>query len=326
MRIEKDEIIKRKDKFFLFFKNHKKIRYFTLVLGSCLGLFFIANFGRYVKYIVDNYLSKTQEFYFNSNKLTEDEKKFVINYWSGTDDYDVNIELNSLANDIKGVDIDIKYDLVCTASTGATCTINNNEGVIKGKNSGGNNKTSFIATMHPTALFKEGDSVSIKVEATASEPYKKTLSATFTFVVGYYNISYYIEDKAYQPYFNVLITNGLENYTVREAFSTYNVNDQIGSSIYNTLSDEDKAKCSGAEVTLDFDPNKYRLDMTNKNYLNNKGVEVTQIESFDYVKKLKFSMDPMSSTIVKFYKVDVSKDNTYPLGDSDIPAVSFNAE
>lgn len=324
--MEKQEVKKKKDKFFLFFKKHKKIRFCSIVLGSCLGLFFLTNFGRYVKNIIDNYLSKTQEFYFNSNKLTEDGKKFVINYWSGTDDYDVNIELNSLANDLKGVDIDIKYDLSCTASEGATCTINNNAGVIKGTNSGGNNKTSFIATMHPTALFKEGDSVSITVTAVASEPYAKTLSASFTFVVGYYNINYSIEDEAYQPYLNVLITNGLENYVVREAFGSYKVNDNIGTAIYETLSDEDKLKCSGAEVTLDFDPRKYRLDMTNSNYLNNKGIKVSSLDGFDYVNELKFAMDPMSSTIVKFYKINVEEDNTYPLGESDVPVISFNAE
>ena len=324
--MEKQKMNKKRDKFFLFFKNHKKIRVCSIVLGSCLGLFFLTNFGRYVKNIIDNYLSKTQEFYFNSNKLTEDGKKFGINYWSGTDDYDVNIELNSLANDLKGVDIDIKYDLSCTATSGATCTINNNTGIIKGTNSGGNNKTSFIATMHPTALFKEGDSVTITVTAVANEPYEKKLSASFTFVVGYYNINYSIEDEAYQPYLNVLITNGLENYVVREAFGSYKVNDNIGTAVYEKLSDVDKAKCSGAEVTLDFDPSKYRLDMTNGNYLNNKGTKVSSIDGFNYVKELKFAMDPMASTIVKFYKINVDEDNTYPLGESDTPVISFNAE
>lgn len=324
--MEKQKMNKKRDKFFLFFKNHKKIRVCSIVLGSCLGLFFLTNFGRYVKNIIDNYLSKTQEFYFNSNKLTEDGKKFVINYWSGADDYDVNIELNSLANDLKGVDIDIKYDLSCTATSGASCTINNNTGIIKGTNSGGNNKTSFIATMHPTALFKEGDSVTITVTAVANEPYEKKLSASFTFVVGYYNINYSIEDEAYQPYLNVLITNGLENYVVREAFGSYKVNDNIGTAVYEQLSAADKAKCSGAEVTLDFDPNKYRLDMTNGNYLNNKGIKVSSIDGFNYVKELKFAMDPMASTIVKFYKINVEEDNTYPLGESDVPVISFNAE
>ena len=73
--MEKQKVSKKRDKFFLFFKNHKKIRVCSIVLGSCLGLFFLTNFGRYVKNIIDNYLSKTQEFYFNSNKINRRWKK-----------------------------------------------------------------------------------------------------------------------------------------------------------------------------------------------------------------------------------------------------------
>ena len=66
--------------------------------------------------------------------------------------------------------------------------------------------------------------------------------------------------------------------------------------------------------------------MTNSNYLNNKGIKVSSLDGFEYVNELKFAMDPMSSTIVKFYKINVEEDNTYPLGESDMPVISFNAE
>ena len=61
-----------------YMKEHKKVRIFSITVISVISLFFIVNFGRYVKDIIVNYITRTQRFYFNSDKLTEDNKEFEI--------------------------------------------------------------------------------------------------------------------------------------------------------------------------------------------------------------------------------------------------------
>lgn len=301
---------KFKDKFLSFYKTHRKIGVFSIVLGSCLGVFFLVNFGRYVKLIVHNYITKTQEFYFNSDKLTEDFKEFQYNYWSGGTAYDINVGMNSLYNSLKGADVDIIYDITCEAEEGVYCNLSTEQSTIL-KTS---NSDSFVVTVGPdfTRVFEEGDSVSVKVTAKSKEPYVKELGAIFTFVVGFKDVTYKIEDVASQPYFNVLITNALETYKVQEDITGFSAGVLIGVDEYNKLSDEDKAKCISATLTLSFDPADVRLDMTNSNYLNKLTETTTLYEGYDYVNSFSFNLGAQSSTIVKFYKMDVSKDYSYP--------------
>ena len=89
------------------------------------------------------------------------------------------------------------------------------------------------------------------------------------------------------------------------------------------LSDENKEKCSSSVIDLSFDPSKVRLDMTNSNYLNASNVSTEQIDNYDYINGITFKVDALSSTVVRFYKVDASLDYTYPfVNDSSI--IEFN--
>lgn len=312
-------------RFYNYMKTHKKVRYFSIAIGSIISLLFLINLGRYVKKIIDNHLLKTQEFYFNSDKLTEDIKLFEISYWNGTTPYDVNIQMDSLDNDLKGTDIDIEYSIECTSDGGVTCDLSKSQGYIEGS-SNGNNRDSFVVTIRPTQQFREGDEVSVTVKASATEPYRKTIGATFKLIVNYYEIGYQIVDKANSTYLDVLITNAAKNYTIKEAFGSYNVGDQIDTITYETLSEDNKRKCVGAKVTLDFDPDILRLDMTNTNYLKNTGTTTTTLDDgFVYVNQLKFEMGAESSTSVRFYKIDVGQNYTYPIV-NDTSIVTFTAE
>lgn len=299
-----------KDKFLVFYKKHRKISLCTIVLGSCLGMFFLINFGRYVKLIVHNYITKTQEFYFNSDKLTEDFKEFQYNFWSGGTPYDINIGMNSLDNSLKGADIDIVYDISCEAEAGVYCNLSTDQSIILTNS----NTDSFVVTVGPdySRVFEEGDSVSVTVTAKTTKPYEKVLGAVFTFVVGSKDVTYKIEDVASQPYFNVLITNSLETYKVQENITGFTAGASISVDEYNKLSDADKAKCISSTITITFDPALVRLDMTNTNYLNKLGKTTVVYDGYDYVNSFKFNVGAQSSTIVKFYKMDVRKDYTYP--------------
>ena len=312
-------------KFYIYMKNHKKVRYFSIAIGCVISLFFLINLGRYVKKIVDNHLFKTQVFYFNSDKLTEDIKEFEISYWNGTSPYDVNIQMDSLDNDLKGTDIDIEYTITCTVEGGAICSLSKTGSTIYGSQNG-NNKDSFVVTITPTAQFKEGQSVEVTVKASATQPYKKTIGAKFKLIVNYYQIGYQILDQPNQSYMTVLITNAAKNYTVTQAFGSYNVGDQLDVFAYEALDPDDQAKCIGAKVTLEFDPNVLRLDMTNTNYLKNLGTHTTTLnDNYVYVDKLIFGVGAESSTIVNFYKMDVSQNYTFP-NSSNSSIVTFTAE
>ena len=69
-------------------------------------------------------------------------------------------------------------------------------------------------------------------------------------------------------------------------------------------------------VTLNFDPNVVLLDMTNTNYLNAINTTTKKIGNSNYINSITFKVDPISSATVRFYKVDVSKDYTYPIVNS----------
>ena len=321
------------NRFYAYMQKHKRVRYFSLTIGCVVGLLFLINLGRYVKKIIDNHLFKTEEFYFNSDKLTEDIKQFEIGFWDGVIPYDITIQMDSLKNDLKGASVDINYNITCQAGPGVNCELSKTQGLLQGSENG-NNRDSFSVRINPTAQFHEGDSAQVTVKAIAEEPYRKEIGATFKLSVKYYRIGYKIIDKANQPYFDLLITNAARTCTVKQAFTvtsggntvSYNANDQIGSIAYDDLSAENKAKVQCALVTLNFNPNDLRLDMTNTNYLNRIEQHTRNLsDGYTYVDRLKFQVGAESSTIVRFYKMDVTRDYTYPIT-NNTSIVTFTAE
>ena len=72
---------------------------------------------------------------------------------------------------------------------------------------------------------------------------------------------------------------------------------------------------TGGNVSLEFDPNVVRIDLNDEAYINRlEGSE--EVNSDGYVEKFVFTMDKESAKNIKFYKVDMSQDYTYPLGDA----------
>lgn len=310
-------------KFFKFIKTNRKARIFSVTIVSIATLFLIVNYGRYVKDIIDNYITRTQRFYFNSDKLTTDCKEFEINYWPGVDPYPINIQLNSMDNNLRVAPIDIDYTVTCSPTMGLRCDLSQTRGTID--DSG---VDSFVVTAIPDAIFDSGDTVSLTVKAKASEPFEKELCADFVFVVGDYGLSYKIEDEANSPYLEAIISNTVDYYKVIEPFgenNEYYVGRQISASLYEELTPAEQAKCASALITLSFDPTVVRLDMTNYYYQNKRSQVIDQIGGFDYVKEFTFAVKPQTSVAIKFYKLQRSNDYTYPLGNNP-QIVQFSAE
>ena len=296
---------------FEYLKTHKKVRIFSIAIISVLSLFFLVNFSRYVKLILENYITRTERFYFNSDKLTPDNKVFEINYWPGAAPYEITITVNSLDNDLRGTDIPIDYTVSCSASTGLRCELSDTGGTI----STSTHTDTFTVTAVPLVAFTDGDEAQIDVVARAAEPFEKEISATFKFVVGHYGLSYKIQDNVGQPYLETVISNTDDYYIVRTAFDNHSPGDRISSGDYSQLSAENKNKCSGVIIELSFDPEDLRLDMTNYYYQNKISETIQQLnDNFDYVDSFTFEVAPQTSIAIKFYKLDTSENYTYPLG------------
>lgn len=301
-------------------RYNKKI--FFLVILLIIFLFpFISSFARYAIKNVSVFFSKSKEFYFYSDKLGEDNPAFLIDNWSGVDDYPITVHMNSMKNNILGAQNDIDYNISYTCSNNAICTLSKTSGTILAEN----NSDVFTIIVTPNTQLKTGDTVEVNISATTSTTnslYDATISGKFTLKVGIENITYTIDDSKNNPYMQLNVTNTQSYYFVDEPFNSYSKNDRITSDEYIQLSDENKNKCHSAIITLEFDPNEIVLDMTNENYLKAIDIETTSINLQNYIKKITFKLEAISSTTVRFYKKDISKNYTYP-NSSNASVVEF---
>ena len=279
-----------------------------LLLVLICGISFVAVFGRYITNTIrDNYFS-SREFYFYSDKLTLEGTKYRLENWSGVDDYTLTINMNSIQNNLKKVNYDIEYNIECTYSDNVICTLSKTEGTIYSTT----NTDYFNLRITPNTELKDNDKVTISVTATSKGPYVKTLTAEFELVVGQEKLSYEIQDEANSQYLELNITNTLTYYLVDEAFNTYKIGNKITNDTYMSLSDEQKEKCHSAQVTLKFNPEEVLLDMTNYSYINAIDVKTTVVQTYTYINEITFNVDAVSSSRVRFYKQDVTKDYSYP--------------
>ena len=298
-----------------FIKITDKLPKRKIILGSLLLILFIigASLGRYVYKGIRDFYLQTKKFYFNSDKMTEQGTTYRIENWSGVGSYSVTFNMNSSANNNLSSDDDISYDIEYECSSEVTCSIENNK--TSGTISASTNTDTFtIVLTGPTnTVLETGDRVTIEVEATSTSPYRKSLSATFTLVVGHYGLSYEIEDSVGSPYLNIRITNTLDYYTVNENITGHNAGTQLSIEEYQNLSNADKAKCSSAIITLDYNPRNILLDMTSEAYLNSTYSETEVINNYNYVNLFSFKIDALSSKTIKFYKIDTTRNYTYPI-------------
>lgn len=282
----------------------KKRILIVLIILLCLPISF--TLGRFVyNKVLDLYFT-SKNFFFESDKLTVDGAVYSLDYWNGVDPYNVVINLNSFKNNKLKSNSDITYEINYTCSSEIICNTTKDKGTIYSDT----NTDSLTITMTPNSTFKDGDSVVLKVEAKSLSPYEKTLSAEFELVVGKYGLSHEIVDNENDIYLEFKVTNTLDYYTVRDAFDGYSVGDRISSDDYASLSMQNKDKCASAIVTLKFNPNVIYTDNNNTTFLNSYNVKTEKINNYDYINGFTFKMDSTSSTVVKFYKKDITKNFT----------------
>lgn len=282
-----------------------------LVLILCFTTLSVT-FGRYVLNEINNFFVRTKEFYFYSDKLKNPSTFYQIDNWSGVDPYTITINMNSMENNLKKSSYDISYNIEYTCSSNATCQLSKTDGIIPSDT----NQDSFNLVITPNTGLNTGDKVIVKITTNSTSHYKKELEATFVLVVGKEHVAYEIVDSKSSTYFDLNITNTLSYYKVETDFGSYKAGDKIDVDTYLTLSEEDKNKCYSALITLKFNPKEILLDMTNTNYLNATETTTTNINGSNYINGMTFKVEPISSAVVRFYKLDVTKDYTYPIKNS----------
>ncbi len=292
----------------------------TLIALSLLSFMII--FGRYLTSNVSNFFVRSKEFYFFSDKLSEDNSNYQVDNWSGVDDYTITINMNSRLNNIESATYDIGYDILYTCSDNAICQLSKTQGIIKADT----NSDFFNLTITPNTQLKDGDKVVVDVVVNSTAPYKKTLKGRFTFVVGKEELTYQITDKSQDPYMLLSITNTLTYYTIKEAFDSFHVGDRIDIDTYLSLSEDKKAKCYSAEVKIEFNPREVLFDVTNSAYSDATKITTTNIDGKTYINGFTIKIDAISSREIRFYKVDVNKDYTYPNSNNDKSIITVSSE
>ena len=292
----------------------------TLIALSLLS--FIIIFGRYLTSNVSNFFVRSKEFYFFSDKLSEDTSIYQVDNWYGVDVYIITFNMNSRLNNIESATYDIGYDISYTCSDNAICQLSKTQGIIKADT----NSDFFNLTITPKTQIKNGDKVIFDEVVNTTAPYKKTLKGRFTFVVGKEKLTYQITDKSQDPYMLLSITNTLTYYTIKEAFDSFHVGDRIDIDTYLSLSEDKQSKCYSAEVKIEFNPREVLFDVTNSAYSDATNITTTNIDGKTYINGFTIKIDAISSREIRFYKVDVNKDYTYPNSNNDKSIITVSSE
>lgn len=290
----------------------KRVNYKTMIILITIILFLTFIGPIMAKFVTDtfhSYYLSSKNFYFTSNRLKKNAPTYLVNNWSGVGSFNINVGLSSMKNSLVYSNYDIPYTVTYRCPNDVTCSFDKNSGTIYGADV--NHSDSVVLSVNPSRAYAENERLSIYIEATSSSPYVETIGAYFEYVVGKQGVTYEIEDEANRPYMVLKITSAINFCKVKEAFSTYQVNDTIDSNTYMSLSSQNKLKCVSKKIDLSFNPNLLLLDTTS-NIIETSTYGTQTISGVDYINALYFGIGPVSTMAIKFYKVNVVNDYTYP--------------
>lgn len=283
-------------------KEHTKINKVkvAITIFIIVLLISISVFGRYIYNNTREAYFTSKKFYFTSNLLTLDNQKYTYEDWGGIDVYETSVDLYSYANKFLRLDYDLNYEISCESLSPSKikCTLNDVDGptsttgVIYAKTDGRENNASRIGIyITPLTQINKGEIVTFALKASTKEPYQKEISCEISLKVKQQTTnSYKIEDVPNRNYAILQIVN---------------------------------AQNTALQYTLTFDPRVLRIDTNDEACINKISGSTTTISGTQYLNKIVFNMDGESAKNIKFYKVDMTKDYTYPSGDTT-PAIDIS--
>ncbi len=299
-------------------------KYKIVIIGMCIILFsiFAITLAKYVKLDFHSYFLNAKHFYFTSNRLKKDSPVYLVNNWSGVGSFNISFDLLSEKNSYVYTDYDIPYTVTYSCPNDVVCTLDKPSGTIY--HTSLTHSDTVTLSVNPTRNYAENERLTITITANSVSPYQEEISASFQYVVGKQGVTYQIEDETNRPYMIFKVTNAINYCTVIEAFSTYSIDDLIPNEVYRTLSDTDKAKCVGEDISISFNPNTIFIDTTD-NLIDASTYTTTTISGTAYINSLDFNVAPVSTVAIKFYKVNPSLNYTYPLNNNtSIIGVTFS--
>lgn len=319
--------------------------------------------SRYVYTAIRTFYLNSKEFYFNSNKLSANIATFESDNWSGKDEYEVEINMNSKKNLQEYSTVDISYDITYEYSvykSDGTEYVNEDgtsqasqlidfyllskDKVAFDLSAGYVSSTIFLSNDNEDTFYfsiipkadaglKDNDYVFVRITAASTSPYVSELIGEFKIKIGTLGMSYSIEDEAYNPYLEVIVTNTLDYYTVETAFDGHAVGDSVTIYEYvNELTDAERECCVSMRVNFAFDPNVVVLDTTSSIYIDADAQELQYeqipftkddgtVTNYTYISNLNFKIDAEESKVIKFFKLNAGEDYTYPGGTYVDPVV-----
>lgn len=73
--------------------KRKQLLIMAIILICMISLVIV--FGRYITDSINNFFIRSKEFYFSSDKLSENTSVYQIDNWSGVSDYTIAVNMNS---------------------------------------------------------------------------------------------------------------------------------------------------------------------------------------------------------------------------------------
>lgn len=187
-----------------------------LLIMLLVSTYAVGSLGKFtIQTIQESYL-ESKGFYFNSNVIT-DNRTYTLNNWDGKTNYSFVADILNYKNDEVWTKEDIKYDVTINSSnSGAICELvgETTNRILTGSETEKNKDTLTFTLKNNGGNFKKGDSVDIKIVATAKEPYNKKIEATFKIYVTSLDFNYYVTDSVGSNYCTLYISSNIADKTV----------------------------------------------------------------------------------------------------------------
>ena len=213
------------------------------------------------------------------------------------DNYEIDLQLYSYENELSLFTYEgsgLAYSITCevedtTKATAHIGTITGNAtepGYIPNET----NIKDIKIYLKPTENLQVGDTVKVNVTASTTEPYEKTIRATFNIKVTGQGVTYSIEDEVASIYATLKLVN---------------------------------TKTETNKVTLSYNPELVVIDVTHEYYENRISQTSTSVDGVECVNSVTFNMEPADVKHIRFYKKDINANYTYPGGNYGSMVVSI---
>ena len=284
-------------------KINKLLCFFLLIFVICI---ISTTLGRYLyNTIRENYLT-SKEFYFNSELLNVLDNKVSFSNWGGDSVYYLEFNIKSKLNNLTKIDYDLKYNFTCVINEKDKVTVSlgsedgmstQNNGKIETERTISKSQNVDVIKLYikPNSKIAKDEKITLKLKALTNEPYKKEISATVDIVVGNSELDYTIEDSVNNEYAILNIVNTKADKEIVNITYDYNL---VRIDLTDTLFDSKNLVSS----LSDSSENEWQrtLDSTKK-----------------YITGVRFKLKGNEAKKIKFYKIDRTKDYTYPNSDEN---------